>query len=96
MCDLLGITTFRPKRNGIVHEKILEELLKDLASHLDPEDLFFLNFYLLEKAGHNLRNRVAHSLMDENEYGIEKALLVLSMLLKLASYAFKPREIVNS
>jgi hypothetical protein len=93
MCGLLGITTFRLKReDGIVHEKLLEELLRDLAAHLDPEDVFFIRFYMHEKAGQNLRNRVAHGLMDENEYGIEKALLVLVMLLKLAGYAFKPRE----
>jgi hypothetical protein len=93
MCALLGITTFRPKReDGIVHEKLLEELFRDLAVHLDPEDLFFIRFYLQEKAGQNLRNRVAHGLMDENEYGIEKVLLVLVMLLKLAGYVFKPLE----
>ncbi len=97
MCGLLGITTFRPKReDGIVHEKLLEELLRDLATHLDPEDLFFIRFYLQEKAGQNLRNRVAHGLMDENEYGIEKALLVLVMLLKLAGYVFKPRKTETS
>jgi len=92
MCERLGITTFRPKREGIVHEKLLEDLFQDLDPHLDQEDLFFIRFYLQEKAGQNLRNRIAHGLMDENEYGIEKALLVLVMLLKLASYAFKPRE----
>ena len=93
MCELLDITTFRPKReDGIVHEKLLDELLRDLTPHLDPDDLFFIRFYLQEKAGQNLRNRVAHGLMDENEYGIEKALLVLVILLKLASYSFTSRE----
>lgn len=93
MCELLGIATFRPKREeGIVHEKLLEELLRDLVPHLEPDDLFFIRFYLQEKAGQNLRNRIAHGLMDENEYGIEKVLLVLVMLLKLASYTFISRE----
>ncbi|WP_310397873.1 DUF4209 domain-containing protein [Hymenobacter sp.] len=95
MCDLLGIATFRPKKDGIVHEKLLEELLRDLTPHLDPEDLFFVRFHLHEKAGQNLRNRVAHGLLDDNEYGVEKAFLILSVLLKLASYEFKPREYVT-
>lgn len=92
MCDLLGVTTFRPKKDGIVHEKLLEELLRDLTAYLDPEDLFFIRFHLHEKAGQNLRNRVAHGLLDDNEYGVEKAFIVLSIILKLASYEFKPKE----
>ena len=92
MCERLGIGTFRPKKSEVVHEKLLEEIFRDLESHLDPEDLFFIKFYLHEKAGQNLRNRVAHGLLDDGEYGIEKAFLVLSMLLKLASYEFQPRE----
>ena len=92
LCDLLGIPTFRPKRDGVVHEKLLDELLRDLSEdgRLDVEDLFYIRFYLQEKVGQNLRNRIAHGLMDETEYGVENAFLVLTMILKLANYEFRP------
>ncbi|UOQ69584.1 DUF4209 domain-containing protein [Hymenobacter volaticus] len=92
LCDLLGIPTFRPKRDGVVHEKLLDELLRDLSEdgRLDADDLFYIRFYLQEKVGQNLRNRIAHGLMDETEYGLENAFLVLTMILKLANYEFRP------
>lgn len=91
ICARLGIATFRPKNNGVVHEKLLADLLTDLEGRLEPDDLFFIRFYLQEKVGQNLRNRVAHGLMDDNEYGVEKAFLVLTMILKLAAYEFRPQ-----
>ena len=92
ICARLNIATFHPKRDGVVHEKLLDELLRDLAGEgrLDPDDLFFIRFYLQEKAGQNLRNRVAHGLMDDDEYGLENAFLVLTIILKLANYEFRP------
>ncbi|GAB3639334.1 hypothetical protein GCM10027422_49250 [Hymenobacter arcticus] len=92
ICDKITIVTFRPnpKKAGVVMEKLLDELLRDLEEHLDPDDLFFIKYYLHEKAGENLRNRVAHGLLDDGEYGVENVFLVLTMILKLANYEFKP------
>lgn len=91
MCSILGIPTFRPKKDGIVHEKLIDELLRSLDDSLDVDDAFLIRFYLQEKAGQNLRNRVAHGLMDDTEYGVENVFLVLCIILKLASYEFTPR-----
>jgi hypothetical protein len=60
-------------------------LLADLKGKLEEEDRFFIKFFLSEKADYNLRNRVAHGLM----YGVENVFLVLTMILKLASYEFR-------
>ena len=49
---------------------------------------YFIKFLLTEKAGYNLRNRVAHGLMDSNEYNIETVLLPLIIILKLGNYQF--------
>ncbi|UOG77622.1 DUF4209 domain-containing protein (plasmid) [Hymenobacter tibetensis] len=94
LCELLGIPTFRPKRAGIVHEKLLDELLRDLQEdgRIEAEDLFYIRFYLQEKVGQNLRNRIAHGLMDDSEYGLESAFLVLTMILKLANYELRPSD----
>ena len=70
-------------------EKLLDELLADLKGKLEEEDRFFIKFFLSEKAGYNLRNRVAHGIMDDDEYGVENVFLVLTMILKLASYEFR-------
>lgn len=92
ICDKLSIVTFRsnPRQPGVVMEKLLDELLRDLEDYLDPDDLFFIKYYLHEKAGKNLRNEVAHGLLDEEDYGVQNIFLVLTMILKLANYEFKP------
>ncbi len=89
-CTKLGIPTFRTRPDGTVMEKLLDELMRDLQPHLDPEDWHFFQYVLIEKAGRNLRNQIAHGLLDDVAYGPESAFLVLTILLKLARYAFTP------
>ena len=86
----IGKPTFRPKPKEpeIIMEKLLDELLRDLEDSITEDDLYFIKFLLTEKAGYNLRNRVAHGLMDSNEYNIETVLLPLIIILKLGNYQF--------
>lgn len=93
ICSRLGIPTFKMREGtDIIMEKLLDELLADLKGKLEEEDRFFIKFFLSEKAGQNLRNRVAHGLMDDTEYGVENPFVILTMILKLASYEFKASE----
>lgn len=90
ICVQLKLPTFNLREGTeIIMEKLLDELLADLKGKLEEEDRFFIKFFLSEKAGYNLRNRVAHGLMDDDEYGVENVFLVLTMILKLASYEFR-------
>lgn len=89
-CSFLGIATFRqnPKQQGIIMEKTLDNLLDDLEGKISDNDHFFIKFILTEKAGYNLRNRVAHGLMDNVDYGLEYPLLAIIIILKLSNYQF--------
>jgi hypothetical protein len=88
-----GITTFTSrvdKKHGksIYHEKELNALLyeKRMSELFDPDDLLLFKFVLVEKAGYNLRHKIAHSLMLNVEYQINYIHLLLLLLLKIGSY----------
>jgi hypothetical protein len=93
-CYFLGIATFKPnpKQQGIIMEKTLDNLLDDLEGKISQNDHFFIKFILTEKAGYNLRNRVAHGLMDNVDYGLKYPILSLLIILKLSNYQFTTRE----
>lgn len=89
-CYFTGIPTFKPnpRQQNIVMEKTLDELLRDLEEKLSEDDHFFIKFVLTEKAGYNLRNQVAHGLLDDIDYGPEYPLLAMIIILKLSNYQF--------
>jgi hypothetical protein len=93
-CYFLGIATFKqnPKQQNIIMEKTLDDLLNDLDGKLSADDHFFIKFILTEKAGYNLRNKVAHGLMDNVEYGLEYPVLAIIIILKLSNYQFVPTK----
>jgi hypothetical protein len=89
-CYFLGIATFKPnpRQQGIIMEKTLDNLLDDLKGKISDNDHFFIKFILTEKAGYNLRNRIAHGLMDNVDYGLEYPILSILIILKLSNYQF--------
>ncbi len=89
-CMLLGVPTFKPnlKKPNIIMEKTLDDLLRDLEGKLNENDLFFIKFILTEKAGFNLRNRIAHGLLDNIDYGLDYPIYALLIILKLSNYQF--------
>ena len=89
-CYFLGIATFKPnsKQQGIIMEKTLDNLLDDLEGKISDSDYFFFKFILSEKAGYNLRNRIAHGLMDNVDYDLEYPILSILIILKLSNYQF--------
>lgn len=94
-CGRLGISTFKLKDNGLVIESNLDEILAALEDKPDrktnflEEDRKFIKYILSEKAGENLRNKIAHGLMDSFEYSIDKAILAFTIIMRLSKYTFK-------
>lgn len=97
-CKLADIPTFVDKRkNGhnVKNEKNIDELLRSLKhSEENPtgfleEHRKFIEYILTSKMGSNLRHRVAHGLMDAQEYTVTNPILILSIILLLSTYSFK-------
>jgi hypothetical protein len=98
LCEKIDIPTFKPRKGNIVMEKNLEDLLADLKhdpnreppqiTNFNEEDRWFIKYIMMEKAGENLRNRVAHGLLDLDEYSFEKVLLPFTILMRLSNYRF--------
>lgn len=102
-CERIGIATFKTRLKGrgpekLVMEKLLDDLLADIAhqpsikpdqiTNFDEEDRIFIKYVMVEKAGLNLRNAVAHSLMDFFEYSFEHVVVIFSIIMKLSKYKF--------
>ncbi len=92
ICIKIGIFTSKEKANqpDVILEKTLDVLLNDLKGKIPKDDHFFIKFIMTEKAGYNLRNKVAHGLMDNIEYGLEYPILAIIIILKLSNYQFTP------
>jgi hypothetical protein len=95
ICEKISIPTFRTRDDGLVMERNLDEILASLEekpeqkTNFDENDRRFIKYFLTEKAGENLRNRVAHGLMDASEYTIEKVIIAFHIILRLTKYQFK-------
>lgn len=76
-----------PTGKGTFQDKSLNRIFEDNNfDTLPEEDLFFLRYLLIEKAGLNLRNKVAHCLMKKSEYNEHNANLLILALLKLCAF----------
>lgn len=93
-CEKIGIATMKPREKAgvsLVMEKLLDDLLSDLKhtperpTGFKEEDRLLLK-YVLTLKGHNLRNKVAHGLMDAWEYNFPQIVIILVVLLRLSNY----------
>ncbi|HPC35071.1 MAG TPA: DUF4209 domain-containing protein [Candidatus Marinimicrobia bacterium] len=102
ICQFSGVTTFYMtndnKGRNIVREKDIHALLYEepIKELFDEDDLLFWKFLLVEKAGYNLRHKVAHSLMLFQEYSINYMHLLILALLRLGKYNFVKKEDATS
>ena len=100
-CEKLGIATFKTRGKDpdkLVMEKLLDDLLADIAhkplhkpdqdTNFDEEDRIFIKYVMSEKVGLNLRNKVAHGLMDVFEYSFEHIVVLFCIIMKLSKYKF--------
>ncbi len=97
LCYRAGIGTFKPrggKDGRIVMEKNLEEILAELKNEEGfwEADRLFIKFVMTERLGLNLRNHVAHGLLDPREYSLEKPVLAFTTLMRLSKYNFSKEE----
>jgi len=102
ICTFSGIATFYPTKDkhgrSIVREKDINWLLREepIKKLFDEDDLLFFKFVLVEKAGLNLRHKIAHCLIDYAEYNIAYMHLLLLVLFRLGKYDFvKPYEAIE-
>jgi len=99
ICEKLDIPTFKTRQKGsdkLVMEKLIDDLLVDLKdstenpTNFDENDRILIKYILTEKSGLNFRNKVAHGLMDIEEYSFANILLVFCIIIKLSKYKFTP------
>ncbi|MFH0977652.1 MAG: DUF4209 domain-containing protein [Spirochaetota bacterium] len=94
ICTFSKITTFiqtkDSKSRNITMEKDINWLLHEesIKTVFDEDDLLFFKYVLIEKSGLNLRNKVAHCLMDYSEYHITHVNLLIMVLFRLGKYDF--------
>lgn len=95
LCRLSGgvtvnMTTDNHNRT-VQREKDLHSLLyEDVVTNLfDEDDILFFRFLFVEQAGYNLRNRVAHGLTNQSDYTLDRTLLALLVVFRLARYEVK-------
>lgn len=89
-CKILNISTTRINADNTSEEKTLNQLLKEekLKEMIGENDLFFLKFVLIDQ-GFNLRNKIAHSLMQPSEYNETYVNLLILALFRLLKYKLK-------
>jgi hypothetical protein len=102
ICIFSGVTTFYQTNDkqgrNIVKEKDINWLLREepIKTLFDEDDLLFFKYVLIEKAGINLRHKIAHCLMSYSEYNILNMHLLILVLFKIGRYDFvKSDEIVD-
>lgn len=75
--------TFEQLINALPFERFVDVWFG--SPNLAENDKFLLN-YLFTRNGLNLRNRIAHGLIDNNIYSVDNALLLFYCIIRLAKY----------
>ncbi|WAC05110.1 MAG: DUF4209 domain-containing protein [Methanoregula sp.] len=92
--ELNGIPISDVKRDGIAREKILNDFLieEKLKTKFSDDELEFLKFLLVEQSGFNLRHRVAHSLMNFQDYNFDYMNYLFIGMLRICKYDIVQNE----
>ena len=62
---------------------------EEFRKYFSEDDILFFKYLFSNEGGLNLRNNVAHSFYDHNEYHPDQMFLLLAALLRLAKYDLK-------
>lgn len=107
-CEKLGISTFASRRSNnvtVIMEKLFDDLIADVKDTPERPTGFIedhrtlIKYVMSEKIGWNLRNEVAHSLMQIKDYSVDKIIVLFCLILKLSAYTFvenQPEEAVST
>lgn len=88
----------RSKDGFVIMEKLFDDIIADLKgtpekpTGFDKNLLTMLKYVMTEKIGWNLRNEVAHSLLQIEDYSLDKVVVLLCLILKLSQYAFRQTD----
>lgn len=91
-----GFSTTAPRQKGakqVVMQILLDEIIANLKDSpqnptgFSEEDRVFVK-YICTPVGENLRNRVAHGLMDSYEYMFPQAFSLFYLIVRLSRYKF--------
>jgi len=91
-CGIPTFSTTKMKNGEISTEEInLNKILNDqrLKNIFSDDEILFFRFLFTEKAGYNLRNEVAHSILEYNEYSLSIIHLLFLALLIIGKYNLK-------
>lgn len=100
-CEKLDIPTFASRRSNnatVIMEKLFDDLIADVKD--TPERLTgfiedhrtLIKYVMSEKIGWNLRNEVAHSLIQINDYSADKVVVLFCLVVKLSAYTFVEKQ----
>lgn len=83
-----------PQENGIIREKDLNYLLYDdfIIKKFDFNDLLYFRYLFIAKEGWNLRNDIAHGILNPEQYTVELFNWVFFAFLRLSKYDFPNAE----
>ncbi|WP_420577974.1 DUF4209 domain-containing protein [Ekhidna sp.] len=89
-CRRLNIPTSSMGPKGM-QEIYLHNVLdnEEFRKYFNEDDILFFKYLFSNEGGLNLRNNVAHSFYDHNEYHPDQMFLLLAALLRLAKYDLK-------
>ena len=89
-CRRLNIPTSSIGPNGM-QEIYLHNVLdnEEFKKYFNEDDILFFKYLFSNEGGLNLRNNVAHSFYEHNEYHPDQMFLLLAALLRLAKYGLK-------
>lgn len=103
--ERLGIPTFatrRTKTGNVIMEKLFDDIIADLQSTpekpigFEQDHRTLIKYVMSEKIGWNLRNEVAHSLLQIEDYTPDKIIVLFCLILKLSKYSFSSNAYENS
>ena len=99
--ERLGIPTFatrRTKTGSVIMEKLFDDIIADLQNTpekpigFEEDHRTLIKYVMSEKIGWNLRNEVAHALLQIEDYTPDKVIVLFCLILKLSKYSFTNRN----
>jgi hypothetical protein len=83
-----GVSKGNPKKG--MQEGLMNDILENEAikKYFSEDDIFFFNA-IFDNKGMNLRNKVAHTFLTENDYNFGTMILIITVLLRIGKFNHK-------